>query len=219
MTTKIPPDLSLHEALVNLVDQSRAETINTQMRLEQQVQQMDSQFLNERMQRSTLTGRLTEQTHLAEQLQLKLAAEQKKTVTLTEQIQILQQKEHILTGQLDHEKAIQGDLERRLQLTNEHVEILNQQLTEFMRASFLQNQLIESNRRHRAAQCRDLVLVPCQILFQMSSSSGGALLGTMIAGPLGSAIGCMAGMLSSTLINQMATQQSQTATSSYLKNL
>lgn len=202
MKSGISQPNSVHKELLHQLDLSRKETKETQLRMEKQVQMLESQLIKERIQGKSLTGRITEETDRADQLQIKLMEEQIKIAALENQLQMMQQQEYNLIGKIDHEKAIKEDLERRLNSAENRVSELNQQISESMRAAVLQNELAESTKKERAAQRKAMLLFPCILTFHVGSSTGGAFIGFSIAGPIGGVIGSIAGILGSNMATQ-----------------
>jgi chromosome segregation ATPase len=81
---------SSSQDLIRLLDQSRADHFNQQLRLELQVETREVQFLEEREQRSLLAKQLAEEIERANLLHEQLVAERSRTDTLAKQVQTLQ---------------------------------------------------------------------------------------------------------------------------------
>lgn len=198
MTSRVNSRPNLTGHLLSTVDRVETNGHKRTVKAETRIQGSEDRFLVEREQRGILANRITEETNRADQLQRELAAEQQNIATLREQIEAMQQQAYTLVGELDHEKAMRGDLEIRLKAAEAHVETLNQQLSRLMRAAAVQNQLVEANRI-KWDRRKEMLMVPFGLAIQAGTSSGAGWAGGVIGGPLGALIGVVTGTILSTL--------------------
>jgi len=182
------------QILAKTNDELGTKLIQTKIRLETQIQKLESQLKNELEKIQSLEILLRDQTERAENLDKELSSERKHAADLQK---FMIEQEYTLKAQLENEQNLKNDLQKALNASQTRIEELNRQLEEQIKISLFQKQIEERNAKYREEMNQVMYKEPVRYSIITGAGITMACLGAAIGGPILAIGGCCAGLIGS----------------------